>query len=153
MKKFYENAEIEIIVLNDEDVLTTSTDIIGGVDGDDAGGALADGVIVHQLLLCRPAVLLHDHPLDKAQHGISAAEAHRAHFREDTIQFPKTQIIGSFQLIDDYVGDIRLPIAFSDRIFYNKQKYVRYQESVTLLLYCRNGKLSIEKREVSWNLI
>ena len=35
MKKFYENAEIEIIVLNDEDVLTTSTDIIGGVDGDD----------------------------------------------------------------------------------------------------------------------
>jgi len=36
MKKFYENAEIEIIVLNDEDVLTTSADdIIGGVDGDD----------------------------------------------------------------------------------------------------------------------
>lgn len=33
MKKFYENAEIEIIVLNDEDVLTAS--IIGGVDGGD----------------------------------------------------------------------------------------------------------------------
>ena len=30
------------------------TDKGGGIDGDDAGGALADGEIIHQLFLCGP---------------------------------------------------------------------------------------------------
>lgn len=39
MKKLYENVSIEIVVLNDEDILTTSGDLgdIGGV-GDQIGG-------------------------------------------------------------------------------------------------------------------
>ena len=35
------------------------TDEGGGVDGDDAGGALADGEIVRQLLVGGPALVLH----------------------------------------------------------------------------------------------
>ena len=51
----------------------------GGVYSDDAGGALADGKIVHQLLVCSPALVLHDLALEDGQHGHTAAEGHDAH--------------------------------------------------------------------------
>ena len=64
----------------------------GDVDGDDAGGTLADGVVVHQLLLGGPAMLLPDHTLHPAQHGIAAAKAPRAHLGKGAVDFPKTQV-------------------------------------------------------------
>ena len=46
----------------------------GGVDGDDAGGALAHGVVVRQLALGGPLFVLHQLPLEDGQHGIASAE-------------------------------------------------------------------------------
>ena len=46
----------------------------GGVHGDDARGALGDGVEVQQLLLGQPALFGYQLPLKKREHGVAAAE-------------------------------------------------------------------------------
>ena len=53
-----------------------------GVDGDDAGGTLADGKVIGQLLIGGPALVLHHLPLQDRQHGIAAAEGHDPHLSE-----------------------------------------------------------------------
>ena len=60
-----------------------------GVDGDDAGGALADGVIIHQLLFRCPAVTIHDLPLQNGDHGVAAAEGHGPDARKGQEQLPQ----------------------------------------------------------------
>ena len=54
----------------------------GGVHGDDAGGTLADGKVIGQLLIGGPALVLHHLPLQDRQHGIAAAEGHDPHLGE-----------------------------------------------------------------------
>ena len=51
-----------------------------GVDRDNTRRALADGVVVHQLVFGRPAALFHDLALQNRQHGVAAAEGAHAHF-------------------------------------------------------------------------
>ena len=46
----------------------------GRVHGNDAGGALADGKVVGELLLGGPALLLHHLALEDGEHGVAAAE-------------------------------------------------------------------------------
>ena len=50
----------------------------GGVDGDDAGGALAHGVVVSQLRLGGPALAVHHLPLENGEHGVAAPEGTHA---------------------------------------------------------------------------
>ena len=53
-----------------------------GIDRDDARRALADGVIVHQLVLSRPTALFYDLALQDRQHGVAAAEGAHAYLRK-----------------------------------------------------------------------
>ena len=46
----------------------------GGVDGDDARGALAHGEVVGELLLGGPALFLHHLTLEDGEHGVAPAE-------------------------------------------------------------------------------
>ena len=46
----------------------------GGVDRDDAGGALSHSIQVQQFFIRKPALLLYQLPLEEGQHGIAAAE-------------------------------------------------------------------------------
>ena len=52
----------------------------GGIDGDDAGGTLADGVVVGELLLTAPALFVHDLLLEDGQHGRPAPKGEGADF-------------------------------------------------------------------------
>jgi len=53
------------------------------VDGNDARRTLADGEIVHQLLLGRPLALVHNLALQNRQHGVAAAEGEAADLGEN----------------------------------------------------------------------
>ena len=53
-----------------------------GIDRDDTRRALADGVVVHQLVLSRPAALFYDLALQDRQHGVAAAEGAHAYLRK-----------------------------------------------------------------------
>ena len=46
----------------------------GGIDCDYTGRALADGIIIHQLVLSSPAAVFNDLPLEQGQHGIATAK-------------------------------------------------------------------------------
>ena len=54
----------------------------GRVDGDDAGGALADGVVVGQFGLGGPFLFLHHFSLEQGEHGQTATEGADANFGE-----------------------------------------------------------------------
>ena len=69
----HEAAERTLAVLADEG---------RGVDHDDAGQALGHGVVVHDLLVGRPAVVLDDVALQYGQHGVAAAEGEAADLHE-----------------------------------------------------------------------
>ena len=58
-----------------------------GVDHDDAGQALAHGIVIHYLLLCGPVVVLDDLTLEDGQHGIAAPKGKGPHFNEGPKDF------------------------------------------------------------------
>ena len=76
----------------------------GGVDGDDAGGALADGKVVGELLLGGPALLLHHLPLEDGEHGIASAEGAHAHLGKG-----QKQIEIEIQWYDILFHGVRIP--------------------------------------------
>ena len=57
-----------------ENAVRLVADERGRVHRDNARGALTDGVVVHQLVLSRPAAIFNDLALQNRQHGIAAAE-------------------------------------------------------------------------------
>lgn len=57
----------------------------GGVDSDDSGGTLADGVDVQKLFFRTPSMFLYDLPLQHGQHGKPAAEGEPADFEKTDI--------------------------------------------------------------------
>ena len=69
-----------------------------GVYCDDTRGTLTDGVVVHQLVLSRPAAVFDDFALQNGQHGVAAAECAAADARKGEEQIEvRIQIIQSFR--------------------------------------------------------
>ena len=58
----------------------------GDIDGNDAGGTLADGKVIHDFLGSNPVPVIHQLPLQEGQHGVSAAEIHRSDFQEGDVE-------------------------------------------------------------------
>lgn len=61
----------------------------GNVDGDHAGRDLADGIVIHEVVLSRPVAVLDNFSLKNRQDGVPSAEGDGAAFGEDEEKFQK----------------------------------------------------------------